>query len=355
VSSARVLDDLARSLAEPMPRRGALRLLAASVAAVAVPGLRPRAAAARPTASAPCGPDRRECQKGAEASFQKYCCPPPSWRFFCGGRSTGYRCVNQCGPGGTTFPCTALFPHPESGINGVCCDRKLHSHCEPVGKPATCCHGQPIKCEPLGEAACRAKGGAAQWAPSEQWKPSCCPKPFGCGGVCCQPPNRCQGGRCRCADGSESCDGSTCCPKGKQCETCWDVTSQLSDGGPSPPWRKTKVGKQCCPRGQRCCRKTCCRGESCCGDRCCPPGRLCAVSIPGGKDVCCPGDRLFGIRAPNRAACCPVGTVKTKHGCCPPNEQDCCPAIDPSTGQTIDCEARGGVCARGRCVAIPRG
>lgn len=39
MSGARLLDDLARALVEPMPRRGALRLLGASVAALAVPGL----------------------------------------------------------------------------------------------------------------------------------------------------------------------------------------------------------------------------------------------------------------------------------------------------------------------------
>ncbi len=352
VSGARLLDDLARTLAEPMARRGALRLLGASVAAVAVPGLRPRAAAARPTASAPCGPDRRECQKGAEAGFEKYCCPAPSWKFFCGSERTGYRCENQCIPP-AGFPCTALIRHPESGINGVCCDRKLHSHCEPVGKPATCCYGQPFKCEPMGQAACRAKGATAQWAPSEEWKPSCCPKAFGCGGVCCQPPKRCKSGRCRCPDGSESCDGSTCCPKGKNCATCYDTTSVGVLKGPvsSVGWQRTKVGKKCCAPGQMCCRRTCCRGITCCGDKCCPDKQLCAASVPGGKDTCCPVNRIMSVPPSNRFRCCPAGTVTTNFGCCPPNERDCCPPVD-GNGRPIDCQARGMICVRGRCQPV---
>ena len=193
----------------------------------------------------------------------------------------------------------------------------------------------------MGQAACRAKGATAQWAPSDEWKPSCCPKAFGCGGVCCQPPKRCKSGRCRCPDGSESCDGSTCCPKGKNCATCYDTKTFLQGpGGRGQERQTTIVGKKCCPRGQRCCRRTCCRGDSCCGDKCCPSGQYCATSVPGGRDVCCPVRRWTVTRFSDRIFCCPAGTVSTRVGCCPPSRADCCPPLD-AAGQPIDCEAQG--------------
>ena len=242
------------------------------------------------------------------------------------------------------FPCTALIRHPESGINGVCCDRKLHSHCEPVGKPATCCYGQPLKCEPMGEAACRARGATAQWAPSEEWKPSCCPKAFGCGGVCCQPPKRCKSGRCRCPDGSESCDGSTCCPKGKNCATCYDTKPMLKGpAGRGQVRRTTEVGKKCCPRGQRCCQRTCCRGDSCCGNMCCPSGQYCATSVPGGRDICCPVRRWKVTRFQTASSAVRPRPCRPASAAALPLETDCCPPLD-AAGQPIDCEAKGKIC-----------
>ena len=132
MSGARFLDDLARTLAEPMPRRRALRLLGSSLAAVTVPAFAPRVARAVATAgSVKCGYDQRTCRKGAEAQFEEYCCPSPSWQFFCGGQTNAYRCVNQC-PTRDNFPCTALIPDREAGRNGVCCDRSIHSGCNPA-------------------------------------------------------------------------------------------------------------------------------------------------------------------------------------------------------------------------------
>lgn len=362
MSAARVLDDLARTLAQPMPRRRALRVLGMSVAAVAVPGMRPslargaRAAAPHCTQGAKCcGHDERVCGRPGK----EYCCRAPSWQIHCGARGT--KCVNTC-TGEDNFPCTALIPHPESGINGVCCDRFLHNLCLPVGRPATCCYGSPITCKPMGKAQCRRLGPdpsqerarndrrpPAFWAPSEEWKPSCCFAAYTCGGVCCEPPNFCNNNRrCQCPSGGVSCDGRTCCPAPKNCTTCVERTSLARFDGNDVYARDVQAGKQCCPAGQRCCRTKCCRGNSCCGEKCCKPRQLCARAVGGGTDVCCPTRRVRPHVPSSRLACCPKGTVNMEHGCCSGSEPDCCPFRD-SSGALIDCEASGQICVQGQC------
>jgi len=354
-----------------MPRRRALRVLGMSVAAAAVPSIRPRSASGAAVTTSRCNPQAEKCcptdERVCGLPGAQYCCPSPSWQFQCGG-SSGPRCVNMCrgaapkdatGRTGRNFPCTAVIAHPESGINGVCCNTRDHALCEPVGPTtAFCCkpfnprkpeEGQTCKPVPSG-GSCTGKG--AYRVPAEPWKPSCCPKAFGCRGVCCQPPNRCKNGICRCPSGERSCDGSTCCPKGKSCESCVERTSLLEGlpGQKFRDYRETKVGKKCCPPGQICCRKTCCRGKTCCGEECCPSGKFCAHEVDGTGDICCPGSRLIVLRGSNRVLCCPTGTVAAEFGCCPASEPTCCPRRDPSGG-FIDCEARGEVCVDGQCEA----
>src|SRR5262245_3114507 len=104
------LDALARALAEPMPRRRALRVLGTTIVAAAVPAFATRSAGAATVVRPRCGQDGRVCR---EFTNDEYCCGPPSWQFFCGGKKG--QCVNMCN-GPTAFPCTALIPHPESGI-----------------------------------------------------------------------------------------------------------------------------------------------------------------------------------------------------------------------------------------------
>jgi hypothetical protein len=346
VSAARVLDDIARALAEPMPRRRALRLLGASITGLTVRQLRPASARAVPgRRSVRCGEDQRTCQKGAEADYEEYCCPRPSWQFFCGGRDNGYRCINTCAAG-TKFPCTALIPHPQSGINGVCCDRKYHKGCQPVGRAATCCYGSPIKCVPMGEAQCLRKGGNATWAPSERWKPqcvpcmgvSCGPKP-GSGKddplrfVCCEKPNTCRQGTCRCPDGSPPCPGGGCCKAPTTCRRCYQ-------GDPTTSEKPLATGK-CCRKGEHCCGRRCCPKDSdCCDGKCCPKDTSCTLTSKG-RNVCCPDTRA-GIAGDTRF-CCPTGTFpQQRGGCCPPGLESCCAGTD--------CERRGQFCVNGQCV-----
>lgn len=296
-----------------MPRRRAIGLLGTTLVAVVVPGLRSRAASASmSTRSATCGRDRRTCMKGAEANFEVYCCPAPSWQWFCGGQDNSYRCINTC-KSGTKFPCTALIPHRDSGINGVCCDRKLHSGCSRIGPPR------------------------------QAWAPSCCPKGFGfCGGVCCQPPNRCKNGRCKCPNGTESCDGRSCCKRGQSCKECFSFGTQAL---PSPnDIDGSVVGRRCCPSERPyCCGDTCCKEFGCCGGTCCPfPSRRCARSR--GRDVCCSRARL--TTDGDDWVCCPAGTISDGFGgCCPASAPECC-----GGPRGTQCGAKQ-ICVRGACVS----
>ncbi len=300
MGGARLLDDLARALVEPMPRRRALRLLGASVAALAVPGFGPATARAAPAhRSATCGPDRRTCQKGAEANFEPYCCPAPSWQFFCGGQDTRYACVNVC-PGPGKFPCTALIADRYAGRNGVCCDTRLHSGCN-----------QAVK-DPEGRIIRTSGGGSL---------PQCIPeKP--------------------CPDGRKRCRDTCCSPKARCVPRVVDTADGLD--------RNPKRGQCCSAPASRSCGSTCCpANRRCCRSECCPPGDVCASALD--RDRCCPRNRFLGTLNGTQV-CCGPGTVRTGHGgCCPPGQPDCCPPLD-ANGHPIDCTSSGKICHRGRCV-----
>lgn len=310
-----------------MPRRRAVRVIGVTLATMAVPGVRPRRAGAQPgqCTKTTCGADQRCCQKVAGGILETYCCPRPSWQFQCDGQSNGYRCVNVC-RGKTEFPCTALIAHPESGVNGVCCDRRYHIGCARVGP-------EPDK---------RPDGSVVDL----RWKPSCCPKGFGfCGGICCEPPNRCKHGRCTCPDGSASLDGRRCCKRGQHAAQCIsEDTKAVSFEGSFISG--SVVGRKCCPSAKPyCCGSTCCKEFGCCGDTCCPHATSrCAMSR--GKKVCCPTVRLGVMN--DHFVCCPPGTglVPTTGGCCPFDSLDCC---GDRKGSGIDCGA-GKLCVKGTCV-----
>lgn len=306
--TTRLLDDLARSLAEPMPRRRALRLLGTTLVAVVVPGLGPKGARAGVRRSAKCGPDQRVCR---EFTQEEYCCPRPSWQFFCGSKRG--QCLNTC-TGGTKFPCTALIEHPESGINGLCCDRRLHSRCNPVGRAPT--RWKP-ECVPCLGTACGPNRKYGEGHP-QRW-------------TCCTKPNVCRKGVCRCPDGKLSCGGTDCCKRSKVCKQCADA-----DSGEV---RVTGTVK-CCGRDEFCCVDKCCdqRG-ACCNGKCCPPGTQCARKGGFSVDACCPQSRVFA--GPDRNYCCPPGTEPGEQGCCKPGDATCC--------ASAKCPS-GAYCVRGTCV-----
>lgn len=238
MSIGRALDDVARALGEPMPRRGAVRLMVTSLAALAFPGASPHTAgaAARPgrrggTAVDTCG-DGSQCQGAGEK-----CCPSPNLRgaYNCYRPSEGESCC---------------------GGNAVCADPKKQPHrsrCVVIERAGYCVPD------------CKLTNG-------RDWQD--------CGLTCCSPQQECRAGKCvaRCPDGRPRC-GSTCCSARQRCAF-----------NPS--------GRGCCPRDRIVSRKI--KGQTtrfCCpagtvsisGDVCCPPGnRDCCEELapldPGGGD-----------------------------------------------------------------------
>jgi len=320
-----------------MPRQRAVRVIGAALAVSMVPGVRPRLGRTATNSSTQviCRGDRRECQKGAEANFAKYCCPSPSWQWFCGGQQNGYRCTNTCPSSKRTFPCTAAIAHPESGINGVCCDRRIHSGCVRIGPPAE--KGKDEEGKPV-------------VVPSQAWKPSCCPKGPGfsfCGGVCCEQPNRCRNALCFCPDGTQSLDGRRCCRRGQQAVDCLSVGTALTRQ--APHLDASLVGRKCCPSSKpHCCGTACCAELGCCGTKCCPADRSRCASWRGQK-VCCPTARVAILG--DEQVCCPSGTVGVPNppgGCCPQSATECCGSL--ASGRPA-C-APGKICVRGACVNL---
>ncbi|HUF01858.1 MAG TPA: hypothetical protein VMN35_05490, partial [Gaiellaceae bacterium] len=69
MSAERFFDDLARTLAEPMPRRRAVRVIGASLAALAIPGVSPNVARATPIRSrGRSGLDQATCPDGSKCN-----------------------------------------------------------------------------------------------------------------------------------------------------------------------------------------------------------------------------------------------------------------------------------------------
>ena len=103
MNAEQFFDDLARTLAEPMPRRRAVRVVGASLAALAVPtvGSGVASAATARFGTCPQGSGRRQCYTAPDwvpgrPEAQPYCCPFPPQQWSCGDADNGYVCRNHC-------------------------------------------------------------------------------------------------------------------------------------------------------------------------------------------------------------------------------------------------------------------
>ena len=119
-------DDLARALARPMRRRQAVRLLATSLMALAIPGMRAPAALTRPRAECDygCGSDIRGCPRLVQgAPGPPLCCGSPARRYRCDGTWFDPVCIDTCdGPGDD--PCKG--PKLGDGCSEFRCCKKPH-------------------------------------------------------------------------------------------------------------------------------------------------------------------------------------------------------------------------------------
>ncbi len=315
--SRRSLDDLARALAEPMPRRRALRIAGAALLGSVIPGLRAGGALA-----SPCGPDT-PCSSVCTADGDLGACGTESHnacgQITCrleGCLHSGEKC---CRGGGEAWICNETDRC--GSLNGPHC-----VSCPEERKCGTACCKSDEFCASRNRELCCKKGENGCVVPRSAQGICCAPGKQCCanqdGAACCGSDQRCKSGRCVCKEG-ETC-GEHCCKKG---ETC-------SNG-------------KCCPKGRvNCGDDECCKSQaSCCGGACCT-GRETCVGGAAGKQ-CCNPSRISGRGA--SARCCPSGTVATDAGCCPPGNLRCCDSFDASG---VACLGSHAVCVKGVCTTL---
>ncbi len=233
------LDALARSLAEPMPRRRAVGLLIAGLLGF---GLSPKRAFAGgenvnsnlryQLKNTPCTDDM--CSRGKICGVSSL---PNKWG------QTG--CIKLGCCQGDQFCCAG--PATAHGAVGGCCSKGF-----------SCDNG---KCVCYGKLSFSKTSASASFGFASQQGPICiCPAAQVCGSGCCKEGEGCFHGEC-CTP--ERVCASGCCKKGEQCV----------DGKCCPAGRA--CGKVCCNEGEQCVHGECCPTERACGSGCCKQGEKC--------------------------------------------------------------------------------
>lgn len=282
----REVDRLARTLAVPMPRRRALRLLAGSLVAMALSGTRMASGAIVIRSSGECGPDVRACPHSVQGAVgPDKCCGAPARRYTCEGSIYAPICVDTCPDAARQCPSDKK---DEDGYSYFTC-------CPPGEK---CVDGDCVACEP-GENSCETRGGKHHkcCARNEQ----CCATTVGT--QCCGPQQKCIAPRAR------SQPKCTCPPRTTKCgsDCCNEKLGQSCCGG-----------TRCCKPSETCIDKSCCpESRACGGNSCCDPGDFCLhkhtgtiFNIPVCVPHCTPGNRCGG-------QCCGTGyTCDTKRKRC---------------------------------------
>lgn len=262
VSTEDFFDQVARTLAEPMPRRRAVRLIGISLAVAAVPGIRPGRASAKPESQAVAckhgtapNPHQNVCDKDLpDRTVETYCCGPPKWQYGCYDPVKG-DCANSCPPEvdlghrvAKQYPCTATKPDAQGVIGGQCCIKPEFKGCSPEGKCLPNCPYQyrrglaagPISC---GKQCCGPGQECVTWLSSNTSSPK-----KGCAGKCKKGERRCppEPGHFPVCCAKSCCDGA-CCEEGEEC------TQRVLRSGAT----------------FRVCRPKCAAPEKRCGTDCC--------------------------------------------------------------------------------------
>lgn len=250
-----------------MPRRRAVRVIGAAVAALAIPGVSPRVGRAATPQGCPPGRDTFCEIRDANGQFvERKCCPYPEQRYACGGRR-GDTCIDGCPP-----------------FNPV-----LKKKQKATWSSATYENGRPKKynCCPIPD-----------FDPVDgECVPSCRfthgPGAHRCGKGCCPRTQRCvrHTGECKnCPPSHPLVCGPECCDPTE--EECLDVDSARSSNT-----RRRQCVEKCAPGKRRCIASDgqlgeCCPiGYPCCGTSCGCDGRQECVQVifdSGPKKMCRP-------------------------------------------------------------------
>jgi len=244
-----------------MPRRRAVRLIGASLVAVAVPGVSPRVSRAMIAAGAKC-PDGSTCTdpKAPTCCSEKpsplsgsYTCRGPTQICCCGNTqcdAATERCVCPVGhgnPGGQCAPkCALEYGHGWKDCGLDCCPP--YKECE---------NGECVSCEDKGKKTCSSYDNKSSH--------ECCARGTECcadmtSTDCCGPKQTCKpAGRnhvtCKCNRTTDTKCGSDCCKPGQFCLTRLEEVDDF-----------IQVTRTCKPR---------CRGTKCGVGICCGPGMKC--------------------------------------------------------------------------------
>ena len=215
-----MIDDLARELTRPMPRRRALRLLGGAVAVAVVPGLRVPVAAAASCGALGCSGKCCSSTDWMKPGLQGVCCdvsetccgpmanpgdPDHMYGWCCG---EGYDCGEEFDT------CKAVCKAPKFECGEDCCD-----------EGAACCpvnDGEPMCCPDGEDCVKQITQGNVGITPDSPYV--CCPPErlvtaLTVSKICCPP------GSVRQPGGGLSTAGGFCCTSGKVCgSTCCDST-----------------------------------------------------------------------------------------------------------------------------------
>ena len=289
------LDELARTMARPMPRRRALRIVGGAVVAAAVPGFattKARAASSFHDCE-PKGGRLCECNCKGEVC-QRICCSPAE-EYDCNCLSVAggaaCKCKRKCGSA-----CCHRGQYCGSAKNALCCNTSrglgseeacvsggLSQCCKPGFKCCgnACCHSLTQQCDESG--GCRCKRGNTR----------------PCGGDCCNPKSQkcCPGSisEKHCAPKDSVCCGPKWCPKTQKC------CKGPGGGGLYPGL----AGAACFPKAFECCGST---GYNEATQKCCGDGLVCPKAATCCDRECCSGGQICtseGCKAPSEARASP--------------------------------------------------
>jgi hypothetical protein len=325
------LDELARTLAQPMSRRRALRLAAGALVAASVPGMSPRPALAGRTRTGACDQGYFECKcPSANGLFFRACCPKniPGKQYVCECFADRAQCTAKgCPPGSQACGEDCCEPY-EICEGGKCvCPERCGSKCCDEGSK---CENpkKSLCCTPNWKVCVAGSAGAVKCCPPNE---TCCMKFGTTKANCCGKQQTCDENTatCRCKAKGETPCGSECCKKSEKCMTVRPAGIER---------------KQCCPNDSKVCGwkatgssgktySTCCKPtDVCCDGQCCPKGKRCLYSDPTFKPNSPNDDEDLSVLVPrpNRGRC---GTCAIPCGA-----SDCC--------------GKGYVCKRGRCVHL---